>query len=104
MPRRIFGPKEEVDEVYGKIAYREASLIGFFNKYCLYDHMRWRMRCSTHTRHEKSMQNLYLKPKGCEQLAFSCLRKGGISEHLVYVAVNVWVPKNDYSISCLPSS
>jgi len=43
------------------------------------------------------MQNLYLKPKGCEQLAFICLRTRGISELLVYVAVTVWVPKNDCS-------
>jgi hypothetical protein len=25
VPRRLFGPKEEVDEVYGKTAYRGAS-------------------------------------------------------------------------------
>jgi len=55
------------------------------------------MSYSTHTRHEKSVQNLYLKPKSCEQLAFSCLRTGGSSELLVYLAGNVWVPKNDYS-------
>jgi hypothetical protein len=39
VPRRIFGLKEEVDEVYGKTAYRGASWIGFFAKHCLYDHM-----------------------------------------------------------------
>jgi len=30
-------------------------------------------------------------------LAFVCLRTGGSSELLAYVAVNVWVPKNDCS-------